>query len=631
MEGKSMERTVGTSLLLQMMRNRVYEVEDEYYLYLNAIEDRLLERQVVSNSEWQDLFNKSGLPKEEQHNFNKVWIEAYARYYFFREALKDLPNTTDINTVRRIVTVDDLAYPSILKLKLAYVYGNKIQDYESIIEKWASDEYIIQWLKYETYRKLGEYWDMDFASDPSVFDSIYLYNRTSIEGLDPVELNLKSAKNFNDLKNVLHFTLYTYNSMLLPRVSLDYIKEKYAEYCKGKDKDFLKYVNEIPSSMNTLNAYSLKVALELAIVQKELVGKDRITSKDKEHIKYVLGSLFKGIDIHSDRVIKDFFYSTVFTEDDVYAFRCASEFSVKKRYLVYEMKHCTRFPAELASEFAEVDAEEFTENEFYNVANKLWEGYNLRLKRIWFEAIMRGFYIPVFMKEKLGQFCNTDELLMNFTINDLMDRDIFPTFIYYYLTDTNNWNLVKDTMVKIILNNKFRGFWYAYAIDETDDVLPYRSLLSKSIVGRVSLFISLDPGNDVCNPYLVSNDRFSICSTKLDGDFRNVTNFRLFLENRLYGDLIDIDEVRTLLQDYPDYILTSFNEIVERGMTKFSRDTIDTILDCSLDYYLKYVRDEGYVTGSGMLELKNEHLKSLTKKTKVSNAKAADIFFGKVK
>lgn len=82
-----MERTVGTSLLLQMMRNRVYEVEDEYYLYLNAVEDKLLEKQVVSNSEWQSLFDESGLPKEEKNNFNKVWIEAYVRYYFFLESL----------------------------------------------------------------------------------------------------------------------------------------------------------------------------------------------------------------------------------------------------------------------------------------------------------------------------------------------------------------------------------------------------------------------------------------------------------------------------------------------------------------------------------------------------------------
>ena len=625
-----MERLVGTSLLLQMMRNRVYEVEDEYYLYLNAVEDKLLERQVISDSEWQNLFNESGLPKEEQNNFNKVWIEAYVRYYFFRKCLKDLPNTTDTNTVRRIVTIDDLAYPEILKMKLAYVYGDKIPVYESLIERWTSDEYVTEWVTYGTYRKLGDYWDVDFVSDHSAFDSVYKYNRASIEGLDSVELILESAKNFNDLENVLLFTLYTYNSTPLPRVSLDYIKEKYAEYCKGKDKDFLKYVNEIPSSMDTLNAYSLRVALELAVVQKELAGIDRLIDKDKEHIKYVLDSLFKDIDIHSDRVIKDSFYSTVFTEDDVYAFRSDTEFSVKKRYLVYEMKHCKGFPARLASEFAEVDAEEFTENEFYKVASKLWEGYNLRLKRVWFEAIMRGFYIPVFMKEKLGQFCNTNELLMNFTINDLIDRDIFHTFIYYYLTDTNNWNLVKDTMVKIILNNRFRGFWYAYAIDETDDVLPYSEILSKSIVGRVSLFISLDVGAGVCNPYLVSNDRFSICSTKLDGDFRNVTNFRLFLESRLYGDLMDIDEVRRLLQDYPEYILISFNTVVERGMTKFSRESIDTLLDCSIDYYLKYVRDEGYVTVGDMLKLKNEHLKSLTKdKARVSNAKAADIFFGK--
>lgn len=197
--------------------------------------------------------------------------------------MKDLPNTTDINTVRRIVTIDDFAYPEILKMKLAYVYGNKIQEYESIVERWVSDEYVMQWLKYETYRKLGDYWDMNFVSDHSAFDSVYKYNRTSIEGLDSVE----SAKNFNDLKNVLLFTFYTYNSMLLPRVSTDYVKAKYSGYCKGKEKSFLKYLDEIPSS--TLNAYSLRVIIQLNIIKSELSGKDRITSDNKSYVKSVLG------------------------------------------------------------------------------------------------------------------------------------------------------------------------------------------------------------------------------------------------------------------------------------------------------------------------------------------------------
>ena len=567
------------------------------------------------------------MPKEEQHNFNKVWIEAYVRYYFFRKALKDLPNTTDINTVRRIVTIDDLAYPEILKMKLAYVYGNKIQEYESIIERWTSDEYVMQWLKYETYRKLGDYWDMEFASDPSVFDSIYLYNRTSIECLDQVELVLESAKNFNDLKNVLLFTLYSYNSMLLPRDSLEHIKKRYSEYCRGKDKGFLKYLNEIPSSMNTFNAYSLRVALELNIVKSELSGKDRITRDNKSYVKSVLDSLLKLVEIYSGKVIKDgYYYSTEFGEDDSYAFRSATGFLVKKRYLIYEMKHCRKFSAELASEFAEVDTEEFTENEFYNTANRLWGYHSSLLKRIWFDAVMRGFYIPVFMKKKLGQFCNTDELLMNFTSNDLIDRDVFHTLIYYYLTDTNNWSLVKDSIVRILLNNSFRGFWYAYAIDELDEVVLYRSILTVP-----SLCISLNIGNDVCNPYLVSNDRFSIYSTKLDGDFLNVVNFRLFLESRLYGDLISIDEVKNHLKDYPRYITDAFSEIVEReGITKLSRESIDLIIDCSLDYYLKYQREDVYyIAYKDMLKLKNECLASFNKKNSISNSKAADIFFGK--
>lgn len=139
-----MERTVGTSLLLQMMRNRVFEVEEEYYLYLNAIEDKLLGHETVSISEWKGIFKESNLSQDEYENFKKIWIEGYVRYYFFRRALKDLPNNTDVNTVRRIVTIDDFAYPEILKMKLAYVYGNKIQEYESIVERWVSDEYVMQ-------------------------------------------------------------------------------------------------------------------------------------------------------------------------------------------------------------------------------------------------------------------------------------------------------------------------------------------------------------------------------------------------------------------------------------------------------------------------------------------------------
>lgn len=119
-----MERTVGTSLLLQMMRNRVYEVEDEYYLYLNEIEDKLMEHKKISISEWESLFKESNLLQEEYVNFRKIWVEAYVRYHFFRDALKELPNTTDIDTVKRLVTVDDLAFMHILKLKLAYAYGD---------------------------------------------------------------------------------------------------------------------------------------------------------------------------------------------------------------------------------------------------------------------------------------------------------------------------------------------------------------------------------------------------------------------------------------------------------------------------------------------------------------------------
>ena len=547
--------------------------------------------------------------------------------FFFRESLKDLPNTTDLNTVRRIVTVDDFAYPRILMLKLAYVYGDRIPVYESMVERWTSDEYVVEWLKYESYRKLSDYWDMDFASDNSVFDSVYKYKRRSLEGLDPVKYILEEVENVNDLENLLRFTFYCYNDMSLPRVPFDYVKKGYEWCVESKEKGILKYLDKIPSSINTP---SLRVALELAIIQKEVGGKDRLLDKDKEHIGFVLHSFWKCLEVYTYRVINDYYFQDDGVDNERF-FGISKSFSIKKRYLVYEMKHCKGFPSRLASEFSNVDGEEFTEEKFYKAANKLWERYNLHLKRVWYEAVMRGFYIPIFIKKKLGHFCNTDELLMNVTINDLADRDMLITLIYYYITEVCRWVGLRDFRLKDILNNNFKGYWYAVTVDEYEDILPYREMLSKSIPERGVLFMSLEADDVECNRYLMSNDKFSILSNKLENQFRVIANFRLFLESRLYGDLIDIDEVRSLLQDYPGYILDVFNKIVENGMIEFSRESMDTILDCSLDYYLEYIKKKGYITGSGMLELKNEHLKSLTEKAKVSNVKAADIFFGKGK
>ena len=45
-----MTTVVNTQVILQMMRNRVFEVKDEYYLYLNEIEDKLMEHKKISIS-----------------------------------------------------------------------------------------------------------------------------------------------------------------------------------------------------------------------------------------------------------------------------------------------------------------------------------------------------------------------------------------------------------------------------------------------------------------------------------------------------------------------------------------------------------------------------------------------------
>ena len=630
MGGKSMERTVGTSLLLQMMRNRVFEVNEEYYLYLNKVEDKLLKYETVSIGEWEGIFKESNLSQDEDGNFKKIWIEAYVRYYFFRKALKDLPNTTDINTVRRIITVDDLAYPEILRMKLAYVYGNKIQEYESFVEKWISDEYVTKWLKYETYRKIGDYWDMDFASDHSAFDSVYKYNRGSIEGLDPAKFILENVKTADDIENVLRFTLYCYNDMILPRAGLDAIQQEYMDYSKNKPtKGYLSEIFKlIDSGMKTFNIYSLEVMLKLCIVQKELAGEKELTNEDRDHVEYVLDGMREYTEAISGRTVVDIY----FKEKDAIErniFPETTGLSVKKRYLLYAMRHYDEFSKEMVSEFAKTTIEEFTEKEFIRFTQQTWSGYRLHTMELWYQALMFGNYIPKYVRQELGCFCNTDELLMTLEVNDLSDDGFFKDMVYYYMTTTCFWGDLNRRISKYILKNGYLITWYEF-LEDADEVLEYSSFLSHMIPGRAFLFHALQVDNDEYNRYLVSNTRYSFYVYGNEETFRLIANFKVYLESRLYGDLITLKEVRGLLQDYPEYILSAFDVLVSSWNLKVSRESLDLILDLCLVYYLKYQKEGANLLEPGeVLRLKNECLASMDKKTRISNTKAADIFFGK--
>lgn len=626
-----MTTVVNTQVILQMMRNRVFEVKDEYYLYLNEIEDKLMEHKKISISEWESLFKESGLPEGEHRNFRKIWIEAYVRYHFFRDALKELPNTTNIDTARRLVTVDDLAFMHILKLKLAYAYGDQISDYDAIINRWINNEYVVEWLRYESYRKLSEYWDILFASNESVFNSVLKYRRGCLEGLDPAKFILENVKTVDDLENVLRFTLYCYNDMILPRAGLDAIQQEYMDYSKNKPtKGYLSEIFKlIDPGMKTFNIYSLEVMLKLCIIRKELAGEKELTNEDRDHVEYVLDGMREYTEAISGRTVVDIY----FKEKDAIErniFPETTGLSVKKRYLLYAMRHYDEFSKEMVSEFAKTTIEEFTEKEFIEFAQQTWSGYRLHTMELWYQALMFGNYIPKYVRQELGCFCNTDELLMTLEVNDLSDDGFFKDMVYYYMTTTCFWGDLNRRVSKYILKNRYLIDWYEL-LEDRDKVLKYSSFLSHMIPGRAFLFHALQVDNDEYNRYLVSNTRYSFYVYGSEETFRYLANFKIYLESRLYGDLISLKEVRDLLQDYPEYILSAFDALVNSWNLKVSRESLDLILDLCLVYYLKYQKEGANLLEPGeVLRLKDECLASMNKKTRISNTRAADIFFGKV-
>lgn len=544
-----MTTVVNTQVILQMMRNRVHEVKDEYYLYLNEIEDKLMECKKISISEWESLFKKSNLPQGEYRNFRKIWVEAYVRYHFFRDALKELPNTTNMDTARRLVTVDDLAFMHILKLKLAYAYGDQISDYDAIINRWINNEYVIEWLKYESYRKLNGHWDIGFASNHSVFNSVLKYKRGSLEGLDSTKFILRGVNTVDDLENMLRFTLYCYDDMILPRTDLDTIKWEYINYSKGKPTQG--YLSElfklIDPGMNTFNLYSLEVMLELCIVRKELAGEEKLTEEDVDHVEFVLDGMREYTEAINGRIVLD----NCFKEKDTVEgniFQGSTGLSVNKRYLLYAMRHYDEFLKEMVSEFAKTTIEEFTEKEFIRFAQQTWSGYRLHTMELWYKALMFGNYIPKYVRQELGCFCNTDELLMTLEVNDLSDDGFFKDMVYYYMTTTRYWGDLNRRVSKYILKNGYLKTWYEF-LEDADEVLKYSSFLSHMIPGRAFLFHALQVDNDEYNRYLVSNTRYSFYVYGNEETFRLIANFKVYLESRLYGDLITLKEVRGLLQD----------------------------------------------------------------------------------
>ena len=549
---------------------------------------------------------------------------------FFRDALKELPNTTDMDTARRLVTVDDLAFMHILKLKLAHAYGNQISDYDAIINRWINNEYVVEWLKYESYRKLNEYWDILFASNESVFNSVLKYRRGHIEGLDPAKFILENVKTVDDLENVLRFTLYCYNDMIIPRADLDTIQQEYMDYSKNKPTQG--YLSElfklIDPGMKTFNIYSLEVMLKLCIIRKELAGEKELTNEDRDRIEYVLDSMREYTEAISGRTVVDIYFKEKDTiERNI--FPETTGLSVKKRYLLYAMRHYDEFSKEMVSEFAKTTIEEFTEKEFIRFAQQTWSGYRLHTMELWYQALMFGNYIPKYVRQELGCLCNTDELLMTLEVNDLSDDGFFKDMVYYYMTTTCFWGDLNRRVSKYILKNGYLKTWYEF-LEDADEVLEYSSFLSHMIPGRAFLFHALQVDNDEYNRYLVSNTRYSFYVYGDEETFRLIANFKVYLESRLYGDLITLKEVRVLLQDYPEYILSAFDALVNSWNLKVSRESLDLILDLCLVYYLKYQKEGTNLMEPGeVLRLKDEHLKSLTKKTKISNTKAADIFFGK--
>ena len=630
---------VKLKVLMRILESGLYDTDDSYAFYLNRITSELGSREEFSYEDWCNLIPLLGIKKESYYLFKRVWLEAYMRFSFLQYTLDQDASDYNKHLAKKIIKVDDLKYPDILRLKLAYACSS-IKAVDTVYNRLIENEYVERWVSYGVIKNLDLLWDTGFAKNPEVFNSILSYTPEEKYTLDSMKSIYYGTNNEQDFYNVFMFTVNCINQDCKIRFSVLDMISTYQKYVAHKEgfpgNRFMDEVFSNATLLKYLNVQALTKLIRYTALKQRLqnVSKDFTKFEESEYYAKVYSyivdeykqfyntgfELFKYLHDHcKNRIILGnmTFYSQGYIE-------CSINDTVHRDLLSYGMRHyCHLDFDKVINSLYSTNFVYFTVEEFIKVVNSYVPEYNNddALAYIWLDAYIQYYYIPKALSFNFEMLCNIEQLRFLITPEVIFDRNLFTTIVHYCKDISCFMGIDIESGINGFYSNMHLQTWLKCQTSKSrynlrDIILSIDEDYVKSI-SKLGNLLPLYKTSFSEIAYLLPIDKDSA---------ESVFKLKLFLDALVEDySIVDKSDMVKIIQSHKPEIVPIFESIIGDELHQFIPDSLPDILEFCALCEVVYGQDLDFFkyTLNDIVKMKDEYLGK-----SVQNKAAADLFFG---
>lgn len=630
---------VKLKVLMRILESGLYDTDDSYAFYLNRITSELGSREEFSYEDWCNLIPLLGIKKESYYLFKRVWLEAYMRFSFLQYTLDQDASDYNKHLAKNIIKVDDLKYPDILRLKLAYACSS-IKAVDTVYNRLIENEYVERWVSYGVIKNLDLLWDTGFAKNPEVFNSILSYTPEEKYTLDSMKSIYYGTNNEQDFYNVFMFTVNCINQDCKIRFSVLDMISTYQKYVAHKEgfpgNRFMDEVFSNATLLKYLNVQALTKLIRYTALKQCLqnVSKDFTKFEESEYYAKVYSyivdeykqfyntgfELFKYLHDHcKNRIILGnmTFYSQGYIE-------CSINDTVHRDLLSYGMRHyCHLDLDKVINSLYSTNFVYFTVEEFIKVVNSYVPEYNNddALAYIWLDAYIQYYYIPKALSFNFEMLCNIEQLRFLITPEVIFDRNLFTTIVHYCKDISCFMGIDIESGINGFYSNMHLQTWLKCQTSKSrynlrDIILSIDEDYVKSI-SKLGNLLPLYKTSFSEIAYLLPIDKDSA---------ESVFKLKLFLDALVEDySIVDKSDMVKIIQSHKPEIVPIFESIIGDELHQFIPDSLPDILEFCALCEVVYGQDLDFFkyTLNDIVKMKDEYLGK-----SVQNKAAADLFFG---
>lgn len=610
-----------------MLENGVYDTDNYYPFYLSRMNNKLDLQEEFSYDEWCDLIPLLGIAKSSYYLFKRVWLGTYVRFSFLPSTLDQEIKDYDKYVAKKIIQADDLAYPYILKLKLAYVCFSAIT-VEALYIQLIDNIYVQEWLKVGVIQNLGLLWDTEFTKSPEVFDSILRYVSGTKYSLNLPKDIYYTTDNEQDFYNVFMFTTNCVNQDSELRFPITDIISTYQQTVMRKDgfpdSHFMNDMYRNSTLFRYLNLDAFEMLLKYTNIMQRVKESNREFTYFRKHDYYInvseyITNEYKYFSNTALELFKNLYNScktpvhlgnmTFFSkgECDSYIDETVHRDFLNLVISNYDFEKKEKMIKSLYSE----DFVYFRKEDLTKVVHSYVPNFSDddTLNYIWLDAYIRYYYIPRALSVKFGMICDTNYLKLMMEPGLVFNKSLFTAVIHYCRSIFRSFDEDIDNAITDFYDNKLLQEWSHHTESERYNIFEdikfmdnEFSLNSIKLVGKVFPIYKTSYAHMMYDLVDSPKELMEV-----------VFKFKLFLDT--LGEkhnLTDKGVLISILRRYNTEIVSEFDAIIGDDIYKFNIESVHDILEffdlCKI-VYVSYIETE-------------------EKCAAVHNKDAADLFFG---